>query len=86
MLLKQSILIFNKKRIKNFQFFKNNINNFQIGAIISGGDIYGYVHENSLVKHYIMLHPRSRGVVKSIAPHGIYTITVCHFFNLGYNS
>ncbi|KAF1741712.1 hypothetical protein MXB_3812, partial [Myxobolus squamalis] len=46
-----------------------------IGTIISGGDIYGYVPENTLIKHHIMLPLRSRGVVKYIAPQGMYTIT-----------
>ncbi|KAF5395945.1 V-type proton ATPase catalytic subunit A isoform 1 [Paragonimus heterotremus] len=45
------------------------------GMHITGGDIFGVVHENSLVKHRIMLSPKAQGTIKWIAPSGNYTIT-----------
>lgn len=45
------------------------------GDLISGGDVYGTIIENSLVsKHSIMLPPRSYGTVKYVAPPGQYTV------------
>nr|KAF6377243.1 ATPase H+ transporting V1 subunit A [Myotis myotis] len=46
--------------------------NLRVGSHITGGDIYGIVNENSLIKHKIMLPPRSRGTVTYIAPPGNY--------------
>jgi V-type H+-transporting ATPase subunit A len=47
----------------------------QVGDLISGGDVYGIVEENSLIKeHRIMLHPKARGKVTWIAPAGSYTL------------
>jgi hypothetical protein len=49
----------------------------QVGDLISGGDVYGIVEENSMIKeHRIMLHPKARGKVTWIAPAGIYTLNV----------
>jgi V-type H+-transporting ATPase subunit A len=48
--------------------------NFKVGDHITGGDIYGFIQENSLVKHHIMLPPRARGTVTYIAPAGNYTL------------
>ncbi|KAA3676642.1 V-type H+-transporting ATPase subunit A [Paragonimus westermani] len=45
------------------------------GMHITGGDIFGVVHENSLVKHRIMLSPKAQGTIKWIAPPGNYNIT-----------
>ncbi|KAF8569881.1 hypothetical protein P879_03718 [Paragonimus westermani] len=45
------------------------------GMHITGGDIFGVVHENSLVKHRIMLSPKAQGTIKWIAPSGNYNIT-----------
>ncbi|PAA54597.1 hypothetical protein BOX15_Mlig010385g1 [Macrostomum lignano] len=44
------------------------------GGHITGGDIYGFVRENNLVKHRIMMHPKARGTVAYIAPPGQYTV------------
>jgi V-type H+-transporting ATPase subunit A len=45
------------------------------GSLITGGDIFGSVNENSLFdRHNIMLPPRARGKVRSIAAPGNYTI------------
>ena len=48
---------------------------FKVGDRITGGDIYGLVHENSLMEHKIMLPPAARGNVTYIAPAGGYSIT-----------
>uniref|UniRef100_A0AAQ5XC62 H(+)-transporting two-sector ATPase n=1 Tax=Amphiprion ocellaris TaxID=80972 RepID=A0AAQ5XC62_AMPOC len=48
----------------------------RVGSHITGGDIYGMVYENSLIKHKIMLPPRNRGTVTYVAPPGNYDVTV----------
>ncbi|TRY81589.1 hypothetical protein DNTS_012094, partial [Danionella cerebrum] len=50
-------------------------NNLRVGSHITGGDIYGLVHENSLIRHKIMLPPRSRGTVTYVAPPGNYDVS-----------
>ncbi|KAM5126824.1 V-type proton ATPase catalytic subunit A-like, partial [Mantella aurantiaca] len=45
------------------------------GSHVTGGDIYGIVAENSLIKHKIMVPPRSCGTVTYIAPPGNYDIS-----------
>jgi V-type H+-transporting ATPase subunit A len=52
--------------------------NFKIGSHITGGDVFGIVHENSLIKHKIMLNPKGRGRVVRIAEPGNYNIEVSH--------
>ncbi|KAG0684318.1 H(+)-transporting V1 sector ATPase subunit A [Pichia californica] len=48
---------------------------FQIGDHITGGDIFGMAFENSLLSdHKILLPPRARGTVVSIADAGSYTV------------
>ncbi|KDN48874.1 putative TFP1p-H+-ATPase V1 domain 69 kd catalytic subunit, vacuolar [Tilletiaria anomala UBC 951] len=48
---------------------------FKVGDHISGGDIYGSVYENALVKdHKIMLGPRAMGTVTYIAEKGSYNV------------
>jgi V-type H+-transporting ATPase subunit A len=44
----------------------------KIGSHITGGDIYGLVPENTLVKHRLMLPPKARGTVTYLAPAGNY--------------
>ena len=46
----------------------------QVGDRITGGDIYGIVHENSLIEHRIMLPPNARGTITYLAPAGQYNI------------
>lgn len=60
-------------RTKKWKF---NPINFKVGDPITGGDIYGFVEENSLVReHKIMLNPRAQqGIVTWIAGPGEYTI------------
>jgi len=49
--------------------------NFKIGDHITGGDVFGRVFENSLIKnHWIMLPPREMGTITYIAPAGNYTL------------
>jgi len=49
-------------------------NNIKVGAHITGGDLYAVVHENTLVKHKMILPAKGRGTVKYIAPPGNYTV------------
>jgi len=45
----------------------------KVGDIIAGGDIYGHVFENELIKeHRLMLHPRAKGSISFIAAAGNY--------------
>ncbi len=47
----------------------------KVGDHIAGGDVWGIVFENSFItEHKIMLPPRARGTIKSIAPAGNYTV------------
>lgn len=47
----------------------------KVGDLITGGDIWGTVVENSLIStHRIMLPPRARGTITRIAPKGSYTV------------
>ena len=41
---------------------------------MTGGDVYGMLHENTLIKHKMMLPPRAKGTVTYIAPAGHYTV------------
>eukprot|EP00051_Salpingoeca_urceolata_P026909 m.479232 g.479232 ORF g.479232 m.479232 type:complete len:608 (-) comp21376_c0_seq1:35-1858(-) len=59
-------------REKKWKFTPKNVS---VGDHVSGGDIFGSVFENSLIKeHRIMIHPRKRGEVTWVAPAGEYTI------------
>lgn len=46
----------------------------KVGAHITGGDIYGSVQENTLIKQKVMLSPKAKGTVVYIAEPGSYTI------------
>ncbi|KAG1698111.1 V-type proton ATPase catalytic subunit A [Nymphon striatum] len=46
----------------------------KVGSHITGGDIYGSIHENTLIKHRILLPPRSKGTVTYIAEPGSFDI------------
>lgn len=48
----------------------------KVGAHITGGDIYGTVPENTLIKHKLMLPPNACGTITWIAPDGNYTVNV----------
>lgn len=47
----------------------------RIGSHITGGDVYGYVHENSLIKHKLTLPPKAKGTITFLAEPGTYDIT-----------
>ena len=47
---------------------------FRKGSIITGGDVFGVVYENSLIKHRIMMPPKCCGRIKYLAPRGNYTV------------
>jgi len=49
--------------------------NFKVGDHITGGDIYGMVHENTLITHHIMLPPKAAGTITHLAPKGTYTLS-----------
>ncbi|CAK9304422.1 unnamed protein product [Gordionus sp. m RMFG-2023] len=53
----------------------NPLSNIKVGSHITGGDIYAMVHENSLLKHHIMLPPKYQGKVTFVAPQGNYDIS-----------
>lgn len=46
----------------------------KVGSHVTGGDLYGLVHENTLVKHKLIVPPRAKGTIKYIAPAGNYTV------------
>ncbi|EPZ35747.1 V-type ATPase [Rozella allomycis CSF55] len=46
----------------------------RVGDHVTGGDIYGIVHENTLVEHNIILPPKAKGTITYIAPQGSYTL------------
>ena len=49
--------------------------NKKVGDHITGGDVFGSVHENSLLSdHKILLPPRARGTIKWIAEEGSYKV------------
>ncbi|XP_071957494.1 V-type proton ATPase catalytic subunit A [Antedon mediterranea] len=50
-------------------------NGIRIGSHITGGDIFGVVHESSLIEHKLMLPPKGRGTVTWMAEPGSYDIT-----------
>jgi len=48
--------------------------NIRVGSPVTGGDIFGVVHENSLIKHKMMLNPKACGTVVRIAEPGNYHV------------
>lgn len=44
----------------------------RVGSHVTGGDIYGAVFENVMIKHMLMLPPRARGTVTFVAGEGQY--------------
>lgn len=58
-------------RTRSWEFVPMNI---RLGSQLTSGDVFGFVHENTLVKHSIMLSPKSFGTVTHIAPTGSYTV------------
>lgn len=58
-------------RKKTWEFQPHNV---RINSHVTGGDVYGIVQENTLIKHKIMLPPRAKGTVTYIAEPGNYDI------------
>jgi len=52
----------------------SHMHGVKIGSHVSGGDVYGIVQENNLIKHKVLLPPKARGTVTYIAPPGNYTV------------
>ena len=46
----------------------------RVGSHVTGGDVYGLIIENRLVKHKILVPPRARGTVTFIAEAGSYSV------------
>jgi len=46
----------------------------KLGSHITGGDVYGTVQENRMIRHKVLLPPKARGTVTYLAPPGNYTI------------
>ncbi|KAL4229450.1 V-type proton ATPase catalytic subunit A [Mactra antiquata] len=59
-------------RNKKWEF--ESFGNIRVGSHVTGGDIYGVVYENILVKHKLMVPPKARGTVTYIAEPGTYDI------------
>lgn len=62
-------------RTKPWNFMPDN--RIRVGSHVTGGDIYGTVPENRMIKHQLMLHPKAKGTVTFIASEGNYTLDVC---------
>ncbi|OMJ74348.1 hypothetical protein SteCoe_26737 [Stentor coeruleus] len=57
---------------KQWEFIPKNV---RVGQMISGGDIFGLVHENDLFEnHWIMMPPKAQGRITWLAPDGMYTV------------
>lgn len=70
----------NVPALSRTQAWEFNPLNIKTGAHITGGDLYGIVHENTLVKHKMILPPRAKGTVTYMADPGNYTVDVRLFF------
>ena len=64
------------KALKRSTLWDFKPSNVKVGSHVTGGDIFGMVHENSLIKHKIMLNPKARGTVVRIAEPGNYHVEV----------
>lgn len=48
--------------------------NIKPGSHLTGGDFFGLVDENTLVKHKMMVHPKARGTITFLADEGSYKV------------
>jgi V-type H+-transporting ATPase subunit A len=46
----------------------------RVGSHVTGGDVYGIVNENRLVKHKLIVPPRAKGTVTFLAERGSYDV------------
>ncbi|EHA8589816.1 Vacuolar proton pump3 [Cocos nucifera] len=53
-----------------------------VGDLLTGGDLYATVFENTLMQHSVALPPGSMGKITYIAPSGHYSLKVCNQFSL----
>lgn len=70
------------KALKRSNLWDFQTLDIKVGSHVTGGDIFGIVHENSLIKHKIMMNPKARGTVVSIAEPGNYHVDVSLILNL----
>lgn len=59
-------------RDKQWEFHPDS--NVKVGSHITGGDLFGLVHENSIIDHKVVLPPKARGTVTYLAPVGNYSV------------
>ncbi|XP_066939194.1 V-type proton ATPase catalytic subunit A-like [Macrobrachium rosenbergii] len=59
-------------RSKQWEF--HPLPDVKVGSHITGGDLFGLVHENTIIDHKILLPPKARGTVTYMAPVGNYTV------------
>ncbi|OWF55216.1 V-type proton ATPase catalytic subunit A [Mizuhopecten yessoensis] len=59
---------------RNLKWEFEPFGNIRVGSHMTGGDIYGVVYENILIKHKIMLPPKSKGTVTWVADPGTYDV------------
>ncbi|XP_069797253.1 V-type proton ATPase catalytic subunit A-like isoform X2 [Narcine bancroftii] len=57
---------------RNWEFTPTN--GLRVGSHVTGGDAVGWVEENTLIRHWVLVPPSARGTVSYIAPPGNYTI------------
>ncbi|RRT82589.1 hypothetical protein B296_00003138, partial [Ensete ventricosum] len=51
-----------------------------VGDLLTGGDLFATVFENTLMQHHVALPPGSMGKISYIAPAGQYNLKVCDHF------
>jgi V-type H+-transporting ATPase subunit A len=56
------------------QTYSYTPSNLKIGDEVTGGDVIGYVEENILIQHKILVAPNVKGIVTYLAPAGEYNI------------
>ncbi|KAH8418762.1 hypothetical protein KR222_001365 [Zaprionus bogoriensis] len=64
----------NTPALSRKEMWEFNPLNVRVGSHITGGDLYGVVHENTLVKQRMIVAPRAKGTVRYIAPAGNYNL------------
>lgn len=68
----KGVNVFSLSRTISWEFLP--IKTIKVESILTGGDIFGTVQENTLVKHKILLPPKAQGKVRYIAPPGEYNV------------
>ncbi|KAJ8319690.1 hypothetical protein KUTeg_002761, partial [Tegillarca granosa] len=65
-----------RDRLKKLTTLHRVSTSLKVGSHITGGDIYGVVYENVLIKHKIMLPPNAKGTVTYVADPGSYDVNL----------